>query len=55
MAYYLQTIGATGPGGIMEFFTDGKQDCRDFGGLTIQDVKDDVIESGVRIITVAIG
>ena len=56
----LQTLGQSGPGGIMIFFTDGNQECYpelsdDTSYITDQEVIDLVLESKVRIITIAIG
>ena len=53
-------MAQTGPGGIMIFFTDGKQECdpeysEDVSSITDQEVIDVVIESRIRIITIAIG
>ena len=49
-----------GEGGVMIFFTDGNQECypqlsEDTSNITDTEVIDIVKESGVRIITIAIG
>ena len=48
---------ASGPGGVMIFFTDGKQECdsEDSSTVTDPEVVQMVIDSGIRIITIAIG
>ena len=50
-----QTLSqVTDHGGVMIFITDGVFDCRQGGTeLTDQDLQDEIIASGVRIITVA--
>lgn len=49
--------GSAANGGVMIFFTDGEQSCKsvDDSTITDQEVVEMVLESGIRIITIAIG
>lgn len=51
-------MSSTGPGGVMIFFTDGDHSCDnpdDSSTITDPEVIDLVLQSKIRIITIAIG
>ena len=53
----IEVMSQAGEGGVMIFFTDGKQECdsEDDSTITDPDVIQAVIDSKIRIITIAIG